>query len=68
LNPEVLDAPLSKPIEQRPDFMNGAMRLVRQSDGSVEHVLIAGKEAFSHAKGFHADLGSQRFGRLLRVS
>ena len=45
--------------------LDGEMRMVKRSDEVVRHVIIAGREAFT-AGTFAKDLGTTRFGRLLR--
>ncbi len=69
LDPDALDRldDAAGPVEQRPPFMDGAMRLVRESPGVVRHVLIGGREAYGDEAGFDPELGTRRFGRLLRV-
>ena len=69
LDPERLRRDLpDEPVEQRPDFLYGAMRMVRESAGIVRHVLVGGRPVFDEEEGFHPDLGRRRFGRLLRAS
>ena len=47
--------------------MDGAMRMVRRSDGVVRRVFIGGRSAYCWPDGFHPDLGRKKLGRLLRV-
>jgi len=55
-----------EPIEDYHPSLKGAFRYVKRSDGVVNHVLINGSEVFTSDKGFVADLGTKKYGQLLR--
>ena len=65
IDPAKLQTGLSEPIELVDPRLDGEMRMVKRSDEVVRHVIIAGREAFT-AGVFAKDLGTTRFGRLLR--
>ncbi len=65
LDPEKLKTNLGSPIEDYDERLGGAMRLVKRSEGVINHVFIGGEEVFN-AQGFHPKLGKRKFGKLLR--
>jgi len=66
VDPEQLRTGLGPPIEQYDDRLDGAMRMVKRSDGVVRQVLVGGRVAFENAQ-FVPEFGRERFGRLLRA-
>lgn len=66
IDPKNLQTNLGEPIEQYPEPLGGAMRLVKRSDGVVRHVFVGGQEVFGDGK-FAADLGRKKYGELLRA-
>ena len=67
IDPNQLTSGLTEePIEDYHPSLKGAYRYVKRSDGVVQNVLINGSEVFSADKGFVADLGTKKYGQLLR--
>jgi len=67
IDPSKLKSGLTEePIEDYHPSLNGAYRYVKRSDGVVNHVLINGQEVFSAVGGFVSDLGTKKYGQLLR--
>ncbi|HAI76407.1 MAG TPA: N-acyl-D-aspartate/D-glutamate deacylase [Microscillaceae bacterium] len=66
LDPAKLQTGLSEPLEYFDPRLDGAMRLVKRSDGVINHVLIGGKEAFSSENGFAENFGKEKYGQQLR--
>jgi N-acyl-D-aspartate/D-glutamate deacylase len=66
IDPKRLASGLGPPIEHYDERLQGAMRMVKRSDGVVRHVLVGGRMAFEDAR-FTPEFGRQRFGRLLRA-
>ena len=66
VDPEKLRTGLGPPIEQYDERLDGAMRMVKRSDGVVRQVLVGGRVAFENAQ-FVPEFGRERFGRLLRA-
>ena len=67
LNPKLLSTNLTEePIEDYHPSLKGAFRYVKRSDDIVNHVFVNGEEVFSSANGFAANLGSKKYGELLR--
>ncbi len=65
IDPARLRDGLSAPIEHYDPRLEGAMRMVKRSDGVVRQVFVGGKLAFDNAQ-FVPEFGRERFGRLLR--
>lgn len=65
IDPENLKTGLSDPIEMHDERLDGAMRMVKRSDGVVRQVIVGGKVAFDDGK-FADDFGKTRYGRLLK--
>ncbi len=65
LDPEKLKTNLGSPIEDYDERLGGSMRLVKRSEGVINHVFIRGEEVFNE-QGFHQELGKRKFGQLLR--
>jgi N-acyl-D-aspartate/D-glutamate deacylase len=66
IDPVKLPTGLGPPIEHYDERLQGAMRMVKRSDGVVRQVLIGGRIAFENAK-FAPEFGRHRFGQLLRA-
>ena len=67
IDPTQLNTGLTEePIEDYHPSLKGAFRYVKRSDGVVQNVLINGSEVFSARNGFVEDLGTKKYGRLLR--
>lgn len=67
IDPSQLKTGLTQePIEDFHPSLKGAFRYVKRSGGVVNHVFINGSEVFSAANGFVADLGTKKYGQLLR--
>jgi len=66
IDPSKLGNLTEEPIEDFHPSLNGAFRYVKRSDGVVNHVLVGGQEVFSSANGFASNLGTQKYGQLLR--
>lgn len=67
IDPAQLKSGLGAPIEQYDPRLNGAMRMVKRSDGVVRQVMVGGRLAFENGA-FVPEFGNQRFGRLLRAT
>jgi N-acyl-D-aspartate/D-glutamate deacylase len=65
IDPVKLRDGLSDPIEHYDPRLDGAMRMVKRSDGVVRQVLVGGEVVFENGQ-FAADYGQRRYGRLLR--
>lgn len=65
IDPSKLQSNLGDPIELYDERLEGAMRLVKRSDGVIKHVFVGGEEIFNE-KGFHTELGKKKFGSLLK--
>jgi len=65
IDPEQLKTGLGPPIEHYDPRLDGAMRMVKRTDGVVRQVLVGGRVAFDDCK-FVPEFGRERFGRLLR--
>ena len=65
IDPEQLRTGLGPPIEHYDPRLDGAMRMVKRSDGVVRQVFIGGRLAFENAQ-YVPEFGRERFGSLLR--
>jgi N-acyl-D-aspartate/D-glutamate deacylase len=67
IDPAQLKSGLGPPIEHYDPRLDGAMRMVKRSDGVVRQVMVGGRLAFENGA-FVPEFGNQRFGRLLRAT
>jgi N-acyl-D-aspartate/D-glutamate deacylase len=67
VDPERLKTGLGPPLEHYDPRLQGAMRMVKRSDGVVRQVMIGGQVAYEHGA-FVPEFGQRRFGRLLRAT
>ena len=65
IDPEKLKTGLGAPIEHYDPRLEGAMRMVKRSDGVVRNVFVGGRLAFEDGQ-FSENFGKERFGRLLK--